>query len=109
MLVLTRFKANSIPSRKPMVLTIGTFDGVHEGHQHVLRKVIDRARRIKGLAAILTFSEHPMHVLKHKQPPYLITSTLHRLRILDQLGFDIVYLIRFDKKFSRQSPEDFVA
>ena len=108
MLVLTRFDAYHSNKNLPLVLTLGTFDGVHLGHQHVLKKVCARAKAINGSAAILTFSEHPIHVLKHKEPPYLITSTPHRLRLLDQLGFDLCFLIQFDKKFSLQSPEKFV-
>jgi len=78
------------------------------GHQQVLSKILRQAKQAHGIPAILTFSEHPLHVLRHKEPPYLITSTPHRLRLLDQLGFEIVFLISFDKRFSRQSPRDFV-
>jgi len=107
MLVLTTFEAYRTKKSHPLVLTLGTFDGVHLGHQHVLRKVCQRAKRIGGVSAILTFSEHPKHILKHKEPPYLITSTPHRLRLLDQLGFDIAFLIKFNKKFSKFSPYNF--
>ncbi|MBI4971396.1 MAG: riboflavin biosynthesis protein RibF [Candidatus Omnitrophica bacterium] len=108
MQVLTQFHAYKPKKYKSLVLTLGTFDGVHEGHQHVLAKVLKHARAIGGTAAILTFAEHPLHVLRHKEPPYLITSTQHRLRLLDQLGFDLCFLIRFNKKFSLQTSEQFV-
>lgn len=107
MLVLTRFGAYRPRKHRPLILTLGTFDGVHQGHQHVLTKVCKRAKAIGGLSGVLTFSEHPMHVLKHKEPPYLITSTTHRLRLLDQMGFDLVFLMKFGERFSRLSAEAF--
>lgn len=108
MQVITQFNAFTPNQNRPLVLTLGTFDGVHQGHQRVLKRVCERARKTGGLAGVLTFVEHPMHVLERKEPPYLITSTQHRLRLLDQLGFDLCFLVRFDRPFSRQSPEDFV-
>ncbi|MBI4398570.1 MAG: bifunctional riboflavin kinase/FMN adenylyltransferase [Candidatus Omnitrophica bacterium] len=108
MQVFTRCNAYVPNPAKPLYLTFGTFDGVHLGHQSVFSKVLDMAKKGLGTPAVLTFLEHPLHILKHKEPPYLITSSLHRLRLLDALGFETVFLIRFSKKFSRQSPEQFV-
>lgn len=108
MRVLTDFNSYQSKKNRPLILTIGTFDGVHLGHQRVLDQVCKRACETGGISAIITFSEHPMHVLRHKEPPYLITSTPHRLRLLDQLGFDHVFLIKFNKRFSLQSPRAFV-
>ncbi len=106
--VITKLNSYSKLKKRPLVLTLGTFDGVHRGHQHILKEVCLHAKNKRGVSAIFTFSEHPIHVLRHKEPPYLITSTPHRLRLLDQLGFNLCFLIKFDKNFSRQSPEKFV-
>ena len=65
--------------KKPLVLTIGTFDGLHRGHHKVLEKVKRRAKALGGISCVMTFKEHPFQVLHPKLQPGLLMSTLHKL------------------------------
>jgi len=108
MWIITKLSSYKSKKKKPLVLTLGTFDGLHLGHQHLLSYVKKRAKKVNGEAVVLTFTQHPLHVLKHKIPPALISSSQHRLLLLKQFGIDGCFLIRFTSMFSKQTPEDFV-
>jgi len=94
--------------RKPLFLTIGTYDGVHRGHLKVLKDLTREAKRHKGISCVLTFKEHPWDLLHPKRRPKLLTSNLHRLLLLDRAGVDGCLLLDFTKKFSEQTPEVFI-
>jgi riboflavin kinase/FMN adenylyltransferase len=85
-------------------LAIGVFDGVHLGHQ----RVIAAARDAGSPSVVLTFDPHPMRVLQPDKAPLLLTSTPHKLRLLETLGVDACLLVTFDKKFSETPAEKFV-
>lgn len=89
-------------------LTVGNFDGLHLGHQRILRGVIKRARAIGALAAAVTFDPHPLKVLRPAEAPPLIATLAQRLAGLEQLGLDAALVLRFDHELSRSSPEEFV-
>jgi len=93
---------------KKSVITIGVFDGVHKGHTLIIKKVIKYAGRIKGRAAVLTFDPHPWHALHPKGRPPRIMSLAHKLRIFKELGVHMCIVIRFDRRFSRFTPERFI-
>ena len=90
------------------VVTLGVFDGVHLGHQKVIRKTIDLANKENGESIILTFDRHPKNFLLQKQQS-CITSLEHRLVLFEQLGVDISIVLEFDKKIAEVSAEDFIA
>jgi riboflavin kinase / FMN adenylyltransferase len=89
------------------VVAIGIFDGVHEGHQFLIRRMVACARRKKAKSLVVTFHPHPAQVLHKREISYLV-SLPHRLKIIEELGVDIVMVIRFTKKFAHQKPEQFV-
>ncbi|NQT23299.1 MAG: bifunctional riboflavin kinase/FAD synthetase [Candidatus Omnitrophica bacterium] len=92
---------------KPMA-AIGIFDGAHKGHQKLLSALVKRARYKNKKAVVITFSPHPYKILHpHKSPPMLF-SLAHRLRILGNLGVDIVFVLRFTRRIASLSPEAFV-
>jgi len=97
-----------ISSGRPLFLTIGTFDGVHRGHLKVLEGLKKRARAKKGSSCVLTFKAHPGEVLRPDRRPQLLTSTLHKLVLMDRAGIDACLLLDFTKGFSQQTPEAFV-
>ena len=68
------------------VLGMGTLDGVHAGHQEILRRVRDRARETGGTPAVLTFAQHPLEVVRPEQAPALITPLPLKLALLERLG-----------------------
>jgi riboflavin kinase/FMN adenylyltransferase len=89
-------------------LAIGVFDGVHLGHQRVIGQARDDARAIGGTSVVLTFDPHPMRVLQPNKAPQLLTSTEHKLALIEKLNLDACLVLAFDKAFSRTPPEQFI-
>lgn len=92
----------------PLFLAIGVFDGVHRGHQAVIRRALDAARFAGGTAVVVTFDPHPVRVLRPGQAPRLLTSTAHKLRLIRDLGVMHQLVIPFDLGFAATPPEDFI-
>lgn len=90
------------------VVTIGNFDGVHLGHQKILRSIVERARRTNSLAVAITFDPHPFRVVRPDAAPPMIETIEQRLAHIDALGLDAVLVLRFDRALASSSPEDFV-
>jgi riboflavin kinase/FMN adenylyltransferase len=93
---------------KKVCLAIGFFDGVHLGHQQIIRQTIADARQHNAIALVLTFDRHPNSVVAPGRVPPLIYSLPQKLRGIGSLGADHLLLVSFDKKFSEQSGETFV-
>jgi riboflavin kinase/FMN adenylyltransferase len=90
------------------VVTIGTFDGVHRGHQALLAELRRQADELSCPAVVVTFDRHPASVVRPETAPRLLTALGHRLELLDAAGVDYAYVLRFDEERSLESPEDFV-
>jgi riboflavin kinase/FMN adenylyltransferase len=109
MIVLTRLCDLSQEEFPRLVLTLGAFDGIHLGHQRVLARVVEEARKIRGTPALLTFQEHPQKVLRPEARIRILTSFRHKLSLIREAGIRLVLALRFDLAFSRFSPREFVA
>ncbi len=90
------------------VVSLGNFDGVHVGHQTILRRLVQEARRCQGTACVVTFHPHPLVVLRPEHPLALICSVREKLSIFSSLGVDKVFLQRFTPAFAALPPEEFV-
>jgi len=90
------------------VAALGNFDGVHLGHQAVLRRAVEEGRRRGGRVVAATFRPHPRVVLTPGAQPKLLTTLELRREALLRYGADKVWAIRFDEELSRKSPEAFV-
>jgi riboflavin kinase / FMN adenylyltransferase len=93
---------------KKVCLAIGFFDGVHLGHQQIIRQTISDARQHGAIAVVLTFDRHPNAIVAPDKVPPLIYSLPQKLRTIESLGADALLLIQFDKKFSEQTGEGFI-
>lgn len=91
----------------PTVVTIGNFDGVHCGHQTVIREVIARAHALHAKAVLVTLDPHPSRVLRPERKLQLITPTDVKLELLEQTGLDAVLLLPFTREFAATSAKDF--
>ena len=90
------------------VATVGTFDGVHRGHQGVLAEIVQRART-RGLASlIVTFDRHPLEIVNPPAAPRLLTLPDEKRALLAQLGLDRIELLPFTAELARLAPEEFV-
>lgn len=96
------------PGSGKVCLAIGFFDGVHLGHQQIIRQTIADARQHDALALVLTFDRHPDAIVAPGHVPPLIYSLPQKLRAIESLGADTLLLIRFNEEFSRQTGEEFI-
>jgi riboflavin kinase / FMN adenylyltransferase len=97
-----------ITGGKSVCLAIGFFDGVHLGHQQIIRQTIADARQHDGIALARTFDKHPNAIVAPAKTPPLIYSLPQKLRAIGSLGIENILLIEFDKPFSQQTGEEFV-
>ncbi|PKQ45904.1 bifunctional riboflavin kinase/FAD synthetase [Confluentibacter flavum] len=95
-------------SKEPTVVTIGTFDGVHVGHQKIIKRLVNAGINSDLKSVILTFFPHPRMVLQKDTGIKLINTIDERSEILNSLGLDFLLVKKFTKEFSRLSAEDFV-
>src|SRR5690606_2134548 len=91
------------------VVTIGTFDGVHIGHQKIIAKLIEEAKNIGGESVLLTFFPHPRMILHPEdQNLKLITTMLEKAELLQNLGVDHLIITPFTRDFSNLSAEEYI-
>ena len=96
-------------SEKPTVITIGTFDGVHLGHQKIIKRVVETAHKNGLLATVFTFFPHPRMIVQHDQQLKLIHTLAEKKQFLQSLGVDLLIVQPFDKAFANLSAEAFVS
>jgi riboflavin kinase/FMN adenylyltransferase len=89
-------------------VTVGSFDGVHLGHQAVLREIDRRARAARRASVLVTFDPHPLEVVNPEAAPPLLTTGPERLEILALSPLDYVLLMRFDRRLASLPPDQFV-
>lgn len=100
--------APDAPIAEPSVLTIGVFDGVHRGHQMLLRQVKTLAQQENLASLAITFDPHPTAVLFPDRAPMALTSIERRIELLHEHGMDHVRVLSFSKEMSAWSPSEFL-
>lgn len=93
---------------RKVCLAIGFFDGVHLGHQQIIRQTITDARKHGALALVITFDQHPNTIVAPARVPPLIYSLPQKLRTIESLGPEAALVIHFDKAFSQKTGEAFI-
>ncbi|WP_311321011.1 bifunctional riboflavin kinase/FAD synthetase [Capnocytophaga sputigena] len=96
-------------TQQPTVLTIGTFDGVHLGHQKIVERVVTTARQEGLLATVFTFFPHPRMVVQHDKGLKLIHTSEEKKQLLQQLGVDLLVVQPFNEAFAQLTAEEFVS
>jgi riboflavin kinase/FMN adenylyltransferase len=95
---------------KDTIVTIGTFDGVHLGHQKILKKLVELKNKNGGETLLFTFDPHPRKVLFPEQRDLkLITTTQEKCELLKQFGIDNILVFPFTIEFSKMSAEDYIS
>jgi riboflavin kinase / FMN adenylyltransferase len=92
---------------KQSSIALGFFDGVHPGHQVVIGKAVEEAKRLGVSAGVVTFKDHP-RTLTRGQSPLLITVIEQRLRLFEELGVDFALVLQFTEELCRLSPREYV-
>ncbi|MGK7378395.1 bifunctional riboflavin kinase/FAD synthetase [Planococcus sp. 1R117A] len=93
----------------PISLALGFFDGVHKGHQQVIGEAISHAKKHSIQSAVMTFDPHPSVVLGgRKEEVFYITPMQKKLEILNGMGVDICFVVRFTSDFAKLTPEQFI-
>ncbi len=93
---------------KNVVATIGNFDGVHLGHQELIRSVAKHAEKIGATPVVITFRPHPQFVLRPGSSAHLINTYDEKLELISDLGIEVVVEEPFSREFSNTSPRDFL-
>jgi riboflavin kinase/FMN adenylyltransferase len=93
---------------RPTVLTLGVFDGLHLGHQLIIRTVVERARATGSVPTAITFDPHPRAVLHPESAPPLLQTLDQKIEAMGLLGIEQAIVVRFTKSFSQIRAEDFL-
>jgi len=93
---------------KKSVVTLGTFDGLHLGHQEIVDEVLRKSREIDGRSFLLTFDPHPRKVIPGRNDVKLLSTLEEKISILEKLSLENLFVVNFTAEFSKQTPEDFV-
>lgn len=93
---------------KGTVLTLGTFDGIHLGHQQIINKVIDCSEENNLRNIVITFHPHPRKVINPEMQLKILTTAEEQINILEKLGVQNLFIINFTKEFSQLTPDEFI-
>ncbi len=93
---------------KKGILALGTFDGLHLGHQKVIKSLKRRAKDLRKKSIVLTFDIHPLKTIDPAKCPPLLTPKEEKINLIQDLGIDTLVLANFDRKFASLSPEKFI-
>jgi riboflavin kinase/FMN adenylyltransferase len=105
---LIHHAADLNPGARKVCVAIGVFDGVHLGHQQVIRQTMADAMQHDALSVVVTFDRHPNSIVAPERTPPLIYPLAKRLSVIESLGVNATYLIEFTKEFSLIHAEEFV-
>ncbi|HRN57390.1 MAG TPA: bifunctional riboflavin kinase/FAD synthetase [Agriterribacter sp.] len=97
-----------LPVFNNAVITIGTFDGVHSGHKHILSQLKAEALQIQGETVIITFHPHPRKIVEHTHTVRLLNTLEEKIALLSKEGIDHLVVIPFDEAFAEQSAEAYI-
>jgi riboflavin kinase/FMN adenylyltransferase len=92
----------------PIVLAVGTFDGVHLGHQALIRRAMEEAASCGGTAVVMTFDRHPASLLRPELAPKLLTRNAEKISLMEELGVPALLLLPFTSELAAVSAQDFI-
>mgnify|MGYP001050683593 CR=1 FL=1 len=104
------YNIEDVPYNQSTVITIGTFDGIHRGHQQILKKLKNESVTNGRRPIVITFEPHPQIIVQRKDKPelYLLTTIHERLELFEHFGVENVLVIDFTYEFSKSEPEEFI-
>jgi riboflavin kinase/FMN adenylyltransferase len=99
---------NDFTNRTSTVATVGTFDGLHAGHQTILERIKNRAKEISGRSVLISFDPHPRRLVHPEYPLQLLTTIDERSELLSKMGLDYLIVQNFNEDFAKIESIDFV-
>ncbi len=105
--IVRGLEALPLPER-PSVVTVGFFDGVHLGHQQVLRRTVEASAERRARSVAVTFDRHPRETLTPGSEPRLLTTVERKAALIEGCGIDVLVVLPFTRRFSEIAAEDFV-
>ena len=106
---IIRYSKNIILPNKKRYIALGVFDGVHLGHQKLIKLTVDKARKNDGISMVVTFDPHPDIIINPESNVFLLTTLEERISLIKDLGVDVFLIIKFNKVMSKMPPEDFIS
>jgi len=95
-------------TEREVILSIGAFDGVHLGHQYLIKHLVQRAKETESLSTVITFYPHPRMVLYPEEPILYLTTLQEKSSLLEELGLDLLVVLPFTLELARTSARDFI-
>ena len=102
------YHLENLPEFRRAVITIGTFDGVHKGHQTIIDAVLKQAKNVDGESILITFHPHPRKIVQPDSSLQLINTLEEKIFLLGQKGLSHLVIVPFTADFSTQSPENYI-
>ena len=96
------------PARQKLYLALGNFDGVHRGHQSLIKQAVDSKKESDGISAAFIFEPHPAQLLTPDHMPSLLSTPQRKAWLLENMGLDLLIYNRFTRDIASLSPEQFV-
>ena len=108
MMEIINYSKKIILPKKKHYIALGVFDGVHLGHQKLIKKTSDKAKKNDGISVVATFDPHPDRIINPESNVFLLTTLEERVNLIKELDVDVLLIIRFNKMMSKMSPENFI-
>jgi riboflavin kinase/FMN adenylyltransferase len=104
-----RYSKNIILPNKKRYIALGVFDGIHLGHQKLIKQTVDKAKKNDGISIVVTFDPHPDKIINPESNVFLLTTLEERISLIKESDVDIFLIVEFNKMMSKMPPEDFIS